>query len=705
MKFFFEVLFLFVTYLFHQINSQKQVNYISMSIDEFANEINKKKFDKSKYDSLILSLKNVLSDFYVYINLTNSSKFYNEPIDLIKELSLINTSNIENFLDFLNIIGKIFSLSKDNHLNTYYLNFILYNYLIPIEFNVGTNKTENYLYYNVSKNQKIIEVFNESLIQLFKEKEGMKILEINKEDPFTYVQNFILLYFKDEHAQFTFNLHTIQRGIFYTFNPEKFKNIEIKFIDNTTIKYDYKIIYAQIQTNDYKLFFEKEINNYLQNSMIPPNLIEIEEKFNLINNINNVNNGLTWDINHNNLLKFKVDNENKVNVIYQNSFLFLNLSTIEVFGQIMEEMSKNDYPIIIIESLNSGGLINYTTIFQKILNFNSSKTKPITSFRKNKNISTIIDPFMSLYNIKTCEKENLSSSEINIDDLGDGIKIYRSDLFLLINSNTSIEEPLKKYKYKERKPTDIIIFTDGYSYSATSFFIKDIQESGNGIIVGYNGIPTKEKKNEKFNASQSPSIVLLGIYTQIKDNKDIENLFNAGFFLSIPIGASYNDSYQSSLKIPREYTVEKIDERSNIYGKYNDDRYLEFVNEGKRIFKKYLNECNPDNLNLLLKNDKCSFKNDKFAHGGFQCNNEGKWSQICKPYYCDYKYYFDYYEKKCKFDTCFSKNNNDNLIIYIIIIVSSVLLIVLFIFLMIKKCKKKVEDAESIQQTSQLIPN
>ena len=43
MKFFFEVLFLFVTYLFHQINSQKQVNYISMSIDEFANEINKKK--------------------------------------------------------------------------------------------------------------------------------------------------------------------------------------------------------------------------------------------------------------------------------------------------------------------------------------------------------------------------------------------------------------------------------------------------------------------------------------------------------------------------------------------------------------------------------------------------------------------------------------------------------------------------------------
>ena len=45
---------------------------------------------------------------------------------------------------------------------------------------------------------------------------------------------------------------------------------------------------------------------------------------------------------------------------------------------------------------------------------------------------------------------------------------------------------LKDYKNKDRKTTNILIFTDGYSFSANSYFIKDLQESGNAIIVGYN---------------------------------------------------------------------------------------------------------------------------------------------------------------------------------------------------------------------------
>ena len=56
-----------------------------------------------------------------------------------------------------------------------------------------------------------------------------------------------------------------------------------------------------------------------------------------------------------------------------------------------------------------------------------------------------------------------------------------------------------------RKPNEIIVFTDGFSYSATSVLIKNLQESGNAIIVGYNGNPSEKKKNDKFDASQSPS--------------------------------------------------------------------------------------------------------------------------------------------------------------------------------------------------------
>ena len=40
-----------------------------------------------------------------------------------------------------------------------------------------------------------------------------------------------------------------------------------------------------------------------------------------------------------------------------------------------------------------------------------------------------------------------------------------------------------------KKPTDIIIFTDSYSFSATSAFIKGLQNIGGAVIVGYYGNP------------------------------------------------------------------------------------------------------------------------------------------------------------------------------------------------------------------------
>ena len=161
----------------------------------------------------------------------------------------------------------------------------------------------------------------------------------------------------------------------------------------------------------------------------------------------------------------------------------------------MEEMSKNEYPIIIIESLNKGGNTNFSLIFQKVLNYNSAKTKVKISFGINKEIIELINNKIPIYNIETCKREKIKENEINIDEYEKELKHYRTKIYLLTNSKV-IEDELKKYKFKNRKPTEIIIFTDGFSFSTTSFFIKDIQESGNAIIVGYNGIPTKQKKKK-----------------------------------------------------------------------------------------------------------------------------------------------------------------------------------------------------------------
>ena len=76
--------------------------------------------------------------------------------------------------------------------------------------------------------------------------------------------------------------------------------------------------------------------------------------------------------------------------------------------------------------------------------------------------------------------------------------------------------------------------------------------------------------------------------------------------------ATYSDSYQNNTKspvfdfylhTPREYIINPIDERSNIYGPYSEDRYNEFIKEAKRIFDKYKEYYNPNNKILLLKDD------------------------------------------------------------------------------------------------------
>ena len=77
----------------------------------------------------------------------------------------------------------------------------------------------------------------------------------------------------------------------------------------------------------------------------------------------------------------------------------------------------------------------------------------------------------------------------------------------------------------------------------------------------------------------------------------------------ITFGETFNDSYVNKDKtpIPREYIINPVDERSNIYNRYIDSRYDEFINEAKRIFKKYKKGCNPNNKNMVLYDSHCKF--------------------------------------------------------------------------------------------------
>ena len=201
-----------------------------------------------------------------------------------------------------------------------------------------------------------------------------------------------------------------------------------------------------------------------------------------------------------------------------------------------------------------------------------------------------------------------------------------------------------------KRPTDIIIFTDSYSYSATSLFIKSFQNTGGAITVGFFGNP-KIEGTDLFDASQSPTTVEskenLGITTMQKE------LDNYNFAARISSGETYN-FHQPNIKdqIPREYALDPVDFRVNIYSDYSDDLYDKFIKEGKKIHDEVNNQnkCNSKNEKLLLDDDiNCYYiPGYDHAHGGYKCGDDNIWDKSkCLPYYCDIGYYFDQYQKKC----------------------------------------------------------
>ena len=225
-----------------------------------------------------------------------------------------------------------------------------------------------------------------------------------------------------------------------------------------------------------------------------------------------------------------------------------------------------------------------------------------------------------------------------------------------------------------RKPTDILIFTDGYSFSARSTFIKKVQLNGGAIIIGYRGNPNLNK----FDSSQSPSSVF-----STEDSKDdlSKQITNLGFSLGYTIMEYFdkNDYIENELNIPLEYKIHEIDERFEYYP-YNYFSLSEFISKAKSIFKNYKTNCNPNNKKLVLISENCKFSS-KEMHGGYECGDDGNWSDKCVPTYCDNGFYFDETKNECIKDLCleYEKKVETKKSTYTILMIVSISLSVLFL--------------------------
>ena len=673
--------------LFNFIKLQKK-KIGNMSVDDFVKKVNTIHLSKDDYKTIIKSISNLIDKYYVYSEIAKNPGII-EGVDLIKELNEIQIQNI-TYLDFYNKVQKIISKTKDAHFSVIFINITKYTYFLPIQFDIKTNGTNN-LYAKLDEKSKDYHIFfDKKKLDIITKNQNVKINKISNSEAITYLLNNHFTLLKDDHAQFSSDLEEISKGsIIMPFYENKFKNFTIEYDNGDVVTFDYQILYV-IETNkNFLSFYEKEFLKHFHNNIFLKNtIIDIANLYLIKNGINKnrILNDIKWE-NFNNKILYRIDHKYNVSVILQKSFYFEESNATDFFILMNDELAKYPYPIIIIESMNGGGYVHYAFIMQKILNFYSGNREIIVSFKVNEKNKDQLKK-ETVTNIETCSREKIySNDKYYIEKFGNVIH-NRTSFYRLYNTYIQVDLFLSDIKHINRKPTEIIVFTDAFSFSATSLFIKDLQELGNAIIVGYNGIPSKEREKEKFNGSQSPTTVEV-LHDIYPNDPDVLILKKYNIIMSTSFAATYNYSYQndSILHIPREYLINPIDERSNIFGRYDDSKYDDFVKFGKQIFEKYKTECNKDNKRLLLKNDSCRFNYDKFLRGGNVCGDDGKWNKDkCEPYYCIDGYQFDPYNKKCKKDVCYNK-----FIQYIVFTTLILILIAIIIIVSIVLCCKYCE--------------
>ncbi len=622
---------------------------------------------------------------YPFINilkdppLINGKKYFGS-VDILKNLDSLKNEIMDktsmNFYEFHQKLYKIIKQTNDTHISFFYEGEnkqISQHYVIsPIVIKTINDQKKLYLSANY-----LVEYFGLKKYILnydkIKKKENISIISINDKEPFEYIRSFCKDYitFKNINAKFT-KTKTYFLNKFYLdacpMDVNEF-NLKIKYYDKEIIETNFIIVnykffnqYNYKKNNEYlKEFFEKEnkqkgiiTNHKLLKKYLKPNS-------NKTRNLDEET--INWDID---ITEFKcrVDNKNKVNVYYQNSFLIENDNIDEIFLYCQKKFLDNNYPIIVIEDSNDGGFAILSMIFSEIVqNLYNNQLK--CSIKIGNYTKQIIEQDGSFFkylkdNGEFYENNDEFLQDITIDKLSNNNYNKRlKQRPFYVHFAQSYKDSIIRNKYK--KPTEIIIFTDGYSYSATSLFIKSLYHFGGAIIVGYNGDPDSDKND--FDASQSPTYVLNLTQTKIPA---YDTLKKYGYqFSQISYGPSYKNQYiegNTNIDYPEEFQVTPVDERIDIYDSYDDNLYQKFIDKAKEIFKKYNedNKCNPNNKNLKMLNKECDKNFNNYTYGGYECGIDGKWSKICKPFYCHKDYYFDYVNQKCVKDVIAEKFNNIN---------------------------------------------
>ncbi|KAL7720399.1 EGF-like domain-containing protein [Entamoeba marina] len=316
-------------------------------------------------------------------------------------------------------------------------------------------------------------------------------------------------------------------------------------------------------------------------------------------------------------------------------------------GQCFEQFDTNTYPISVILPYNSGGAVAISQMVEYFL-AQQSNVGITNSVRISDGTANCVEGSYSgmFTNSSSCEViPNFSTSKFYTNPIVDTFGEYEHHRTqpTMFNLDSSWQIKLQN----PRKPTEIVIFTDGFCYSACSLLAKDLKEKGNAIVVGFEGDP--EGDLNLFDAGQSPTFVIGSADTELEESNNITAI---GGTLQISFVETYVTNYEYNETIPREFVIDPVDERVHIY-KYDETKLDTFAESALEIIEKYKTSCNADNDKLHLIKE-WGVASDSFDHAfvGYLCDN-GVWSTVETPVYCDEGYYLDLNTRKCVENICY----------------------------------------------------
>ena len=674
---------------------------------------NKKGLDY--YNNVIDDLKKILN-YYVFIDVYKNppqpafDDHYFPIVDTFAELENIRSQITEdtNYYDFFRKIREFIDSYKDAHMS-YGLNAFpsKYAFLCPIK--LKTIEPENgtiYMTAELAYNDEAYFKNGTEVFEVIERNKDVSILSINGQSPFDFMQNFGNKFFnlKNPQATYAFKTHNYLAPfiIYFPFDENEI-NFKVEYSNGDFFETELAIAEIVKDLNDDNLFYffndmkiEKEFMNYFKSNFenneygVPKSLYELlldfektkginqnninsnnliyrnKQEFNYANVLNEDEPKITWDIEYvpgnPKYFQCRVDKENELNVIHLPTFSYNNETLIiQLIKDCIGLFDQNNYKIVVILNFNGGGV---EVVSQTLIEYIQPHIPSLfyNTLRKGEYLDKYYDNnFKDDSIVETCkipDKKYVLDNTISID-YGKGVINNVTSVFRRFGQHREEFDKQKKLIKNKRKPNEIIIFTDGYSASAASLFTKSFQNEGGAIVVGYNGNPLS---TDIFDGSQHFSSVFH--YSDLYElDKDLmEKMEDEGIYFS-QICRTSNFFDHREYKVPEEFGIKEVDVVSNIYEAFDQDiNYDIFMKKAKEIFGEYNNQCNRNNKRLTMFDDKCSFDDDKKAHGGHPCNDEGNWDlNECVKVYCDEGYLLDFKENKCVKDPCVSQKEDYSL--------------------------------------------